>query len=154
MLYRVLGVLLVLVLFSCKKDNEPQPSRLNHVGERWIISTVDYNIVDQGFSDPTQWVQNGTAQNAGYFYFNGSEGSYDIVINGKRREDYFGVMIDGASITILQIDQSISPSRFSQDIITFSGEKSSNSMTLSGTITSQKVVSQYVFTGDLVLTKE
>jgi hypothetical protein len=77
------------------------------------------------------------------------------MINGTRKEDYFGYTTDGGSITILQVAQSFSPSRFSQNIITFSGEKSTETMSLSGTITSQAVTNQYVFTGtNMVLVRE
>jgi hypothetical protein len=148
------AVLLSAVLISCSKDDDVSPSKLNHVGDKWKITSVDYTIVDQGLSNPANWVQTGTANDAGAFYFNGSEGSFDIVINNERTEDYFGYTADGASVTIITVEQSISPSRFSQNIIAFSGDKAETTMTLSGTITRQGGLSQYVFTGDFVLTKE
>jgi hypothetical protein len=154
---RLLTLLVVFsfCLFSCSKNEDENGPTLSHVGQKWRIASLDYNIVDMGLSNPMNWVQTGTATNAGYFYLNGSEGSFDIVINGTRKEDYFGYTTDGASITIIQVEQSISPSRFSQNVITFSGEKDTEDMTLSGTITSQAVTNQYVFTGsNMVLVRE
>jgi hypothetical protein len=154
---RLLSFLLAtsLFLFPCSKDKDENGPKLSHVGQKWRIASLDYNIVDMGLSNPMSWVQTGTATNAGYFYLNGSEGSFDIVINGSRKEDYFGYTTDGASITIIQVEQSFSPSRFSQNIITFSGEKDTDNMSLSGTVTSQAATNQYVFTGtNMVLVRE
>jgi hypothetical protein len=153
------NVLFVLIcissaLISCSKDEDASPSKLNHTGEKWKITSVDYTIVDQGLSNPLEWVKTGSANDAGAFYFNGSEGSFDIVIGNERQEDYFGYTSDGGSVSIVTVEQSFSPSKFSQNIIAFTGDQSLSTMTLSGTITRQGGLSQYVFTGDFVLTKE
>lgn len=150
----VVALFSISLLASCSKDDEVAPNRIKHVGEKWTITSVDYNIVDQGLSNPANWVQSGTANDAGAFYFNGAEGSFDIVINDKRQEDYFGYTIDGASVSIVTVEQSISPSKFSQSVIALSGDKDVTTMTISGTFTRQSGVGQYVFTGDFVLTKE
>jgi hypothetical protein len=149
-----IAFMLISSLFSCSKDEDVSPSKLNHVGEKWKITSVEYTIVDQSLSNPANWVKTGTAANAGSFYFNGSEGSFDIVINDQRQEDYFGYTNDNGSVSIITVEQSISPSRFSQSVIAFSGDQEEATMQISGTFTKQAGVSQYVFTGDFVLTKE
>ena len=96
----------------------------------------------------------GTANDAGAFYFNGSEGSFDILIDDVRQEDYFGYTINSGDVSIITVDQSVSPSKISQNIIAITGNQDGTSMTLSGTFTRQGTTQQYVFTGDFVLTKE
>jgi hypothetical protein len=150
----VIALLIVASFVSCSKEDDLAPSKLNHQGEKWNISSVEYTIVDQDFSNPANLVQTGTANDAGAFYFNGSQGSFDIVINNSREEDYFGYTMDGSSVTIITVEQSVSPSFFSQSIIAFSGDKSENTMTISGTFTRQSGLTQYVFTGDFVLTRD
>ena len=113
------ALLSVASIFSCSKDDDPKASKLDHKGDKWKITSVDYTIVDQSLSNPANWVQTGTATNAGTFYFNGSEGSFDILINDSRQEDYFGYTVDGSSVSIITVEQSLSPSRFSQSVIAF-----------------------------------
>lgn len=149
-----LCTLICVSFFSCSKDDPAPGSKLNHVGDKWIITSVDYTIVDQNLSNPSQWFKNGTATNAGAFYFNGSEGSFDIVIDKNHQEDYFGFTQDGSEISIVTIDQNLSGTKVSQSIIAISGEAEATSMTLSGTFTRQNLAQQYVFTGSFVLTKE
>jgi hypothetical protein len=150
----LLALMFISSLFSCSKDEDVAPSKLNHIGDKWKITSVEYTIVDQSLSNPANWVQTGTATNAGSFYFNGAEGSFDIVINDQRQEDYFGYTNDNGSVSIITVEQSISPSRFSQSVIAFSGEQDQTTMQISGTFTKQGGVRQYVFAGDFVLTKE
>ena len=150
----LVAVLLISSLISCSKDDDATPSRLKHNGERWKIVSVDYNIVDQSLSNPMNWVKTGTAKDAGSFYFDGSKGSFDILINDDRLEDYYGYTMDGSSVSIVTVEQSVSPSHFSQNVIAFSGDVDGTSMTISGTFTRQGGLSQYVFTGDFVLVKE
>src|SRR5688572_2125092 len=94
------------ILISCSKDEDVSPAKLNHTGEKWKITSVNYTIVDQGLSNPMEWVKTGTASDAGAFYFNGSEGSFDIVIEDERQEDYFGYTSDGGSVSIVTVEQS------------------------------------------------
>ena len=94
------------------------------------------------------------ATNAGAFYFNGTEGSFDIVIDKKHTEDYFGYTENESGITIVTVDQNISASRFSQNVIAITGDVDEGTMTISGTITRQNVAQQYVFSGSFTLTKE
>jgi len=149
-----IAFMLISSLLSCSKDEDVSPSKLNHVGEKWKITSVNYNIIDQSLSNPANWFKTGTANNAGTFYFNGSEGSFNILIDDQRQEDYFGYTNDNGSVSIITVEQSISPSRFSQSIIAFTGDQEETTMQISGTFTKQGGVSQYVFTGDFVLTKE
>lgn len=140
---------------SCSKDDDPSPAhRLKHSGEKWKISSVEFTIVDQSLSNPANWFKMGTANDAGAFYFNGSEGSFDILIDDVRQEDYFGYTINSGDVSIITVDQSVSPSKISQNIIAITGNQDGTSMTLSGTFTRQGTTQQYVFTGDFVLTKE
>ena len=115
---------------------------------------MEYTIVDQGLSNPANWFKMGTATDAGAFYFNGNEGSFDIVINNERQEDYFGYTINNGDVSIITVEQSVSPSKISQNIIAITGSQDGSSMTLSGTFTRQETTQQYVFTGDFVLIKE
>jgi len=151
-------LIFALVLFtalSCSKEDDPTPAhRLTHAGEKWKISSVQYTIVDQSISNPANWVKTGTASNAGAFYFNGGDGSFDILIDNERQEDYFGYNVDGVDVDIITVDQSISLSKISQNIIALTGEQDGSTMTLSGTFTRQGMTQQYVFTGEFVLIKE
>ncbi len=144
-----------LVLSACSKDDDAKPeTKMTHVGEKWVISSLDYTIVDQSLSNPAEWVKKGVATNAGAFYFNGTEGSFDIVIDKKHTEDYFGYTENESGITIVTVDQNISASRFSQNVIAITGDVDEGTMTISGTITRQNVAQQYVFSGSFTLTKE
>lgn len=144
-----------LLFTACAKDDDAAPqAKLNHVGEKWAISSLEYTIVDQSLSNPANWVKRGTATNAGAFYFNGSEGSFDIIIDKKHTEDYFGYTKSESDISIVTVDQSISTARFSQNIIAFTGDVDGNTMSLSGTFTKQNLAQQYVFTGKFTLIKE
>ena len=152
--HALVALLFISSLVSCSKDEDVAPSRLSHSGEKWKIASVEYTIVDQSFSNPTEWVKTGTATDAGAFYFDGSKGSFNMVISDDRLEDYYGYTMDETSVSIVTVEQSVSPSHFSQNVIAFSGDVDGTTMTLSGTFTRQGGLSQYVFTGDFVLTKE
>lgn len=150
----LVALLLISSMISCSKDDDATPSKLNHKGEKWKIVSVDYNIVDQSLSNPMNWVKTGIAKDAGAFYFDGSNGSFNILINDDRLEDYYGYTMDGTSVSIVTVEQSVSPSHFSQNIIAFSGDVDGTTMEISGTFTRQGGLSQYVFTGKFVLVKE
>ena len=144
-----------LLLSACSKDDAAAPNaKMNHVGQKWVISSLEFTVVDQSLSNPAQWLKNGTATNAGAFYFNGTQGSFDIVIDGKHTEDYFKYTEVESSISIVTVDQNISATRFSQNVINISGNVEGTTMSLSGTFTKQNVAQQYVFTGTFTLTKE
>lgn len=152
--HTLVALLFISSMISCSKDEDVAPSRLNHSGEKWKIVSLDYTIVDQSFSNPMEWVKKGTVNDAGAFYFDGSKGSFNMLINDDRLEDYYGYTMDESSVSIVTVEQSVSPSHFSQNVIAFSGDVNGTAMTLSGTFTRQGGLSQYVFTGDFVLAKE
>lgn len=148
-------ICLSLFLSACSGDDDAEPAaKLNHVGEKWTISSVEYTIVDQSLSNPALWVKSGTASNAGAFYFNGTEGSFDIIIDKKHYEDYFSYTEDETGITIISVDQSVSSSQFSQNVISISGDTDGTTMTLSGSFVNQNMAQQFSFTGSFVLTKQ
>jgi len=149
------ALLIMVVLGACSKEEDavPQP-KLVHTGEKWNIASVEYTIIDQNLSNPAQGIKTGTKTNAGAFYFDGSEGSFDIVIDKSRLEDYFSYSDDEGEITVISIDQDISGTKVSQNIIALVGEKVTTTMTLSGTFTSQSLTKQFVFTGTFELIKD
>ncbi len=151
--YFLLGI--TTLLGSCSKDGDESPKpRLVHTGEKWNIASVEYTIIDQNLSDPSQWIKTGTKTNAGAFYFNGTEGSFDIVIDKSRLEDYFSYTDDAGDLTIISIEQSVSTSKISQNVIVFNGEKTTTTINVSGTVTNQNLAEQYVFTGTFELVKD
>jgi hypothetical protein len=144
---------MIVFCFACSEDEPKAPvSTISHAGDKWNISSVEYNIVDQNLSSPT--IKNGTALNAGAFYFDGAKGSFDIRIDNIHKEDVFGFQLDNADVTITSIQQSVQGASISQNVIVLSDEKDITTMTLSGTITKQAITSQFVLTGTFVLTKE
>jgi hypothetical protein len=145
----------VLTLCFACSGNDPEPSQItiNHTGEKWNITALEYNVVDQNFRNPS--IKNGTTSNAGAFYFDGSKGSFDIKIDDIHKEDVFGLVSGTSDITITSIEQSVQGTSFSQNVIVLSGDKpSGSSMTLSGTITQQSLNGQFVLTGTFTLTKQ
>lgn len=144
---------IVGLCISCAPDEPKDPQiTVNHIGERWNISSVEYNIVDQDLTSPA--IKKGTETNAGAFYFDGSKGSFDIKIDDYHKEDVFGFQLNNADVTITSIEQSVQGTSISQNVIVLSGEKDVTTMTLSGTITQQAVTSQFVLTGTFVLVRE
>ena len=152
----IFSAFLVAILVSACFSGEIKSTKkkVTHVGEKWNITSVEYNIVDQKFSSGAQTIKNGTATNAGAFYFDGSQGSFDIVIDPYHKEDVFGYSENPPSITVNTIDQNVGGLTFSQSVIAFSGEKDGNTITIDGTITEQTTSSQFVLTGTFVLTKD
>lgn len=152
---------LAILIFSvcvlgCNKDEEPEPeNKINHVGEKWNIVSVDYTLIDQNLSNPGQLVQTGTATNAGAFYFNGGKGSFDVTINSTNKQDYFNYTETGSDVSVTSISQNVGGSTVSQNVITLSGEKTSaTAMTLDGTIIKQLSTSgQFSLTATFTLQK-
>jgi hypothetical protein len=145
----------VALTISCSEDEPKKQSELDHVGEKWKISSVEYNIVDQNLSNPSQAVKSGTATDAGAFYFDGTKGSFDITIEGIHKEDVFGFKQDANNISITSIAQSVSGASFSQNVIVLSGEKNtSTTMSIDGTVTKQSLTGQFVMTASFSLIKE
>lgn len=148
-----LTIILGVCLLSCSNDDPKDPQiTINHIGEKWNITTLEYNLVDQNFTNPK--IKNGTATDAGSFYFDGSRGSFDIKTADIEKEDVFGLNVNDDDISITSIEQSVQGLSFSQNVIVLSGEKNgSTSMNLSGTITTQSLSGQFVLTATFVLEK-
>jgi len=145
----------VALTISCSEDEPKKENEINHVGEKWKINSVEYNIIDQNLTNPSQAVKNGTATDAGAFYFDGAKGSFDITIDGIHKEDVFSFQQDANSINITSIAQSVSGASVSQNVIVISGEKNtSTTMSLNGTITKQSLAGQFVMTATFSLVKE
>jgi len=147
-----LALAMVPILANCTQD-DPRTRQVIHEGEKWNITSVAYTIVDQSLTSPG--FKTGTKSNAGAFYFNGTEGSFDIRIYNYHKEDYFGYTVSSSDITITNISQSVSGTRFSQDVIAMAGEYvTTATMTLEGTITKQSNSGQFVMTASFELAKE
>jgi hypothetical protein len=151
---------LVLLIFSvciiaCNKDEEPAPeNNINHIGEKWNIVSVEYTLIDQNLTNPSQLVQTGTATNAGAFYFDGGKGSFDVTIKTTNKQDYFSYSETGSGVSVTSISQNVGGSTFSQNVISLSGEKTSaTAMTLDGTITQQSMTGQFSLTATFTLQK-
>ncbi len=149
----LLTVAIGALVSSCSKDDPKDPQiTINHIGEKWNISSLEYSVVNMAITNPT--VKNGTTRDAGAFYFDGSKGSFDIKIDDIEKEDVFGFIQNDSDISITSIEQSVQGASFSQNVIVLSGERIGNtSMDLSGTITTQSLDGQFVLTGTFVLTK-
>jgi hypothetical protein len=140
---------------ACSEDDpKKQESTVNHVGTPWKVSTVEYNMISQSLA--AQVVKSGTASNAGTFYFDGAKGSFDITIEGIRKEDVFTYQEDAADVTITNISQSVGGSAVSQNAITLSGDKASaTTMMLTGTIIKQSgAAEQFILTATFSLVKQ
>lgn len=144
---------IAISLLSCANNDPEDPQiTINHIGEKWNITTLEYNLVDQNFTSPK--IKNGTTTNAGAFYFDGNRGSFDIRTDDIKKEDVFGLRLNDDDISITSIEQSVQGLSFSQNVIVLSGEKTgNNSMSLSGTITTQSLSGQFVLTATFVLMK-
>jgi hypothetical protein len=142
------------IALACSEDKIKEDQiNVNHVGEAWKISSVDYNIVDQSTSG--QGVKIGTKADAGTFYFDGTSGSFDITIDKVHKEDVFNFTENANDITIVSISQNVGTATLSQNVIAISGDKTSaTAMTLQGTITKQSLSGQFVMTATFSLVKQ
>lgn len=144
----------IILNLACSKDDPKDENKINHVGEKWNISSVEYNMIDQNLSNPGQSVKTGTASNAGAFYFDGSKGSFDLTIENVHKEDVFSYTENTGEIDITSVGQAVSGASFSQNVIAISGDKSSTTMTLQGTVTKQSMTGQFVLTATFNLVKQ
>lgn len=157
MVKQLLAFALFLLFLSCSKDDDDglPGHRLEHVGQKWAITSMTYTVVDESLSNPADRTKTGTAVNPGHFYFDKGTGTFDILINNKRQEDYFAYSLYGNEISILSITQTGTATKFSQNVITFSGEYLTGStIHLEGTFASQNTTQQYSFSGTFELTRE
>jgi hypothetical protein len=145
--------ILFAVMISCSEDDDNKiTDKIKDVGEKWRISSAEYNIVDQTTSSMA--FKTGTKEDAGGFYFDGTTGTFDILIGKWHEEDYFSFTENTGEINITSITQSAG-SNISQSVIIISGNKDTETtMTIDGTITRQSTSGQFVMTATFHLVKE
>lgn len=151
----IVCIALILLSQACSKDDDPGNNEvdINHLGEKWTISSVEYNIIDQSLTSAS--VKSGTQADAGAFYFDGVKGSFDIKVDKFHKEDVFGYEFNNTNVSITSITQSVSGSTISQYVTALSGDKNTaTTMTLDGTITRQSLTGQFVMTGTFQLVKQ
>lgn len=148
-------VVLAVVFTSCSEDEVKRKGDpdVTHTGDKWTITSVDYMLIDQSTSGQT--MKTDTKANAGSFYFvpEGTDGSFEMNVEGYNKEDAFKYTLDGTSVSIISIDQGVGTT-ISQNILAITGEMGATEMTLSGTITKQSTTGQFVLTVDMTLTKD
>jgi hypothetical protein len=145
------ALLLCLSFAGCKKD-DPAPA-FQHTGEKWAITSFTYSL--SSIKGTSVVVDNGTATNAGYVYFDTASGSFDITIKSTRVQDYFSHSTSGTDITITTVNQSVSPGKVSQNVIAFSGDKiGTTGMELDGSITKQSTSETFALVGAMILVKQ
>lgn len=143
-------------LFSCSDDNEVKRKGdpdVSHEGEKWTITSVEYQLIDQSTSGQT--FKNGTKANAGSFYFvpGGPKGSFEMEVEGYNKEDVFNFTLDQGAVSIIDVEQSAGV-QTNQNILVLSGEATETEMVLSGTITKQSTTGQFILTLDMTLQKD
>jgi hypothetical protein len=140
---------------DAKKSKVIADPDVTHSGEQWNITSAEYTLVDQGVSSSSvsQTFKTGTKANAGAFYFDGAKGSFEMDIENYHKEDVFNFGESSGNLTISSITQNVSPTSFSQNALVLSGNKTTTTITLSGTITKQSTAGQFVLTVTLTLTK-
>lgn len=143
-------------LFSCSDDNEVKRKGdpdVSHEGEKWTITSVEYQLIDQSTSSQT--FKNGTKANAGSFYFvpGGPKGSFEMEVEGYNKEDVFNFTLDQGAVSIIDVEQSAGV-QTNQNILVLSGEATETEMVLSGTITKQSTTGQFILTLDMTLQKD
>jgi hypothetical protein len=145
-----------LLILSCSKDDDPKQEdpNVNHVGEKWNITSADYNIIDQKFSPVSQNIKTGSKTNIGAFYFDGTAGSFEFDIDNIHKEDIFTCTDNSGSVSIVNVTQSVGTGSISQYVIALNGTKTATTMELSGTITRQTTTSQFTMTAEFTLTKQ
>jgi hypothetical protein len=151
------ALLCTFIAISCSKEDDPkqQDPEVNHVGEKWNISSANYNIVEQTFDPVSQSVKIGTKENIGSFYFDGNNGSFEFDIDKIHKEDVFSFTQNGDDLTIVSISQNVGAASLSQYVIALQGTKSSTvTMVVSGQIFRQSNSGQFTMTGTFQLTKE
>jgi PBP1b-binding outer membrane lipoprotein LpoB len=147
----------ILIIASCSKDSEVKKkgndADVTHTGDKWTITSVDYTLIDQSTSGQT--FKSGTKANAGSFYFDGENGSFEFDVENYHKEDVFHFTNDSGSLTVVDVDQNVGVVT-NQNVLVLSGEQTSETeRTLDGTITKQSsVASQFVLTATFTLVKD
>lgn len=144
----------IIMVSSCK-DDEPQGRKVVHEGDAWDITSMEYTVVDQRFNPISMYTDSGTKSNAGQFYFNGGSGSFRIDLgSGRVYEDYFSYSENSPDIDFTSVSQTVSTTKFSQNVITISGTFDATNMDLDGTIVEQTASRQFSLVATFVLTKQ
>ncbi len=127
-------MIIASLAIGCSKEDEKDPG-INHVGEQWKVISGEFTLVDLTVGGGG--IKMGSAADAGSFYFDGDVGSFDLTLQGVRKEDVFSYTEENGSITIISVSQSVDTKLVSQSVIALSGERDNESMTLSGTVVKQ-----------------
>lgn len=155
-----MAALVAVALASCSDDEtklKGDPD-ITHEGEKWTIASMDYVLIDQGFSGSSvnQTFKEGTKENAGFFYFvgGGEKGSFEINVEGYNKEDVFGYAITDQDISVFAISQSAGVTT-NQNVVEFGGTYSQAEISMNGAITKQSMTGQFVLTiNNIVLKKQ
>lgn len=146
------------VVISCSDDKEVKKASdpdVTHTGEKWNIASLEYMLIDQSAGGSvSQTIKSGTKANAGSFYFDTDQGSFEFDIEGYHKEDLFNFTKDGSEMTIINVEQGVGTT-ISQNILAITGSQASDDeMTLDGNITKQSTTGQFVLTATFTLVKE
>ena len=148
------AVLILYVFCSGCKDNDSPTPKVLHAGDKWAISSFTYVLTSQKTNPVSMIIDAGTVSNAGYFYFNGQSGSFDITIKSTHIEDYLSYSESGNDITVAGISQSAG-ANVSQYVIALAGSKDGTvQMAIEGSITRQTTSEQFSLSGSMMLVKQ
>ena len=147
------------LLVSCSEDDEKTlkgDPDITHEGEKWTITSINYTLIDQNtFGGVGQTFKTGSEGTGAFYFVDGQpKGSFEMRIADYNKEDFFNYTIDGESITIITVDQSVGTTT-NQNVIAVSGSTSETERSLSGTIIKQSTQSgQFILEFDVVVQKE
>jgi hypothetical protein len=144
---------------SCSEDDEKKlkgDPDLTHTGDKWIITSIDYTLIDQNTSGSGagQTFKSGSNGTGAFYFVDGeAKGSFEMTMEGYNKEDVFNYTIDGESVSIVTIEQSVGATT-NQNVVALSGSSSETEMSLSGTIVKQSTTGQFLLEFEAVLEKE
>lgn len=145
-------------MISCSDDEATMKGDpdITHEGAKWNITSINYTLIDQNTSGggAGQTFKSGT-KGTGAFYFvdGGTTGSFEMIMEGYNKEDFFNYTMDGQSITVVTIDQSAGKTT-NQNVVALSGSiTTATEMSLSGTIVKQSTTGQFILEFQAVLQK-
>lgn len=149
------AVIVSATLISCSEDEEKMKGDpdITHEGAKWNITAINYVLIDQS---TTGQVMRTGSQGTGSFYFvdGQTQGSFEMIMEGYNKEDFFTYTIDGASITVVTIDQSVGKTT-NQNVVALSGSVISDTeRSLSGSIIKQSMTGQFTLNFDVSLVKD
>lgn len=153
------AVLLTSGLVSCSDDDKKTlkgDPDLTHEGQKWTVTSIDYTLIDQNTSGSGagQTFKSGSNGTGAFYFVDGeAKGSFELTMEGYNKEDVFNYTVDGESITIVTIEQSVGATT-NQNVVALSGSSTDTEMSLSGTIVKQSTSGQFLLEFDAVLEKE